>query len=90
MDGMIYDHDFPLVMSLADILLCIPITSVRCETTFSHMKLIKTCRKKKMSAWVYTQQHALVKLESDCVENFCPGDAVYICMVSYLELILTH
>nr|XP_022311083.1 uncharacterized protein LOC111116386 [Crassostrea virginica] len=76
----INDHDFTLVMSLADILLCIPITSVRCETTFSHMKLIKTCRKKKMSAWVYTQQHALVKLHSDCVENFCPDDAVYICM----------
>jgi hypothetical protein len=36
------------MMTIIDILNCIPSTSVRCETGFSQMKLIKTCRRTKL------------------------------------------
>lgn len=78
----IYDSEFPLVMSVVDILLCIPPTSVRCETTFSQMKLIKTCRRTRMRGTTLSNL-LVVKLESEGVQTFCPEDAVHIWMVSF-------
>lgn len=78
----IYNSEFPLVMSVVDILLCIPPTSVRCETTFSQMKLIKTCRRTRMRGTTLSNL-LVVKLESEEVQTFCPEDAVHIWMVSF-------
>lgn len=78
----IYDSECPLVMSVVDILLCIPPTSVRCETTFSQMKLIKTCRRTRMRGTTLSNL-LVVKLESEEVQTFCPEDAVHIWMVSF-------
>lgn len=78
----IYDSEFPLVMSVVDILLCIPPTSVRCETTFSQMKLIKTCRRSRMRGTTLSNL-LVVKMESEEVQTFCPEDAVHIWMVSF-------
>ena len=41
----IFDPDFPQMMLMIELLRCMPPTSVSCETTFSHMKLIKTSRR---------------------------------------------
>lgn len=72
----IYDAaEFPTMMKIIDILHTIPPTSVSCETTFSHMKLIKTSRRTKMRSTTLNDL-LVVKLESPAIGNYNPEAAL--------------
>lgn len=72
----LYDDEFPMMMSVIDILGAIPPTSVSCETTFSQMKLIKTSRRTKLSSSTLNSL-LLVKLESPSISNILRKQYIY-------------
>lgn len=76
-----YVEDFPFVLKLVDILISIPPTSVSCETTFSQLKVIKTCRRTKLKSETLNDI-LILKMESTKVEDFNPDDAIDIWTVS--------
>lgn len=78
----VYDPDFPLMMAIFDLLLCIPPTSVRCETTFSQMKLIKTSRRTNLKPSTLNDL-LTVKIESSPVEEYDPEPALNVWLVCY-------
>lgn len=77
-----YVEDFPFVLKLVDILISIPPTRVSCETTFSRLKLIKTCRRTKLKSETLNDI-LILKMESPKAEDFNPDDAIDIWTVSY-------
>lgn len=89
----LYDDEFPMMMSVIDILGAIPPTSVSCETTFSQMKLIKTSRRTKLSSSTLNSL-LLVKLASPSISNFNPEEAIHIWMVglyiTYIDMTNTY
>lgn len=70
-----YVEDFPFVLK------SIPPTSVSCETTFSQLKVIKTCRRTKLKSETLNDI-LILKMESPKVEDFNPDDAIDIWTVS--------
>lgn len=70
-----YDKDFPLMMAIIDLLNCIPPTSVKCETTFSQMKLIKTSKRTSMKGSTLNCL-LTVKLLSPSIHDFDPKSSV--------------
>ncbi|XP_061190430.1 fibroleukin-like [Saccostrea echinata] len=62
-------------MAIFDLLLCIPPTSVKCETTFLQMKFIKTSRRTKLKPSTLNDL-LTVKIESSRVEEYDPESAL--------------
>lgn len=67
--------DLSHIKLLEDLVLTIPSTSVTCETTFSQLKLLKTCRRSRLGASLMNDLMT-VKLESPNIANFHPGSAI--------------
>ena len=76
-----YDNDYPMMMLIIELLQCIPPTSVSCETTFSHMKLIKTSRRTRLNNTTLNTLLAVRLLTPD-VDNYDPTPAIDMWMVS--------
>jgi hypothetical protein len=72
---MLKDHDLHIVPNLIDLLRALPPTSVKNETTFSAMKLLKTKRRGRMSTRTLNEL-MLVHLESPSIEDFNPDQAI--------------
>jgi hypothetical protein len=60
---------------LVDLMLTLPPTSVRCETAFSQLKLLKTCRRSRLGQGVLNDLMA-VKLLSPSVLEFNPDSSI--------------
>jgi hypothetical protein len=60
---------------LVDLILTLPPTSVRCETAFSQLKLLKTCRRSRLGQGVLNDLMA-VKLLSPSVLEFNPDSSI--------------
>ncbi|XP_060584892.1 uncharacterized protein LOC132740865 [Ruditapes philippinarum] len=67
--------DFQQIALVIDVMLTIPSTSVKCETAFSQLKLLKTCRRSKLGTSVLNDL-MIVKLQSPSIANFDPEDAI--------------
>ena len=63
------------IMKLIDLLLSLPPTSVTCERSFSHMKLLKNKRRGRLNNQTLDNL-MVVKLESDDIRSFDPKDAI--------------
>lgn len=72
-------------MSVIDLMLTLPPTSVTCETTFSQMKLIKTSRRTRLQPSTL-RDLLVVKLESPDVKAFNPEPAIDHWLVSTILL----
>lgn len=73
--------DLPNITLVIDLLLTLPSTSVRCETAFSQLKLLKTCRRQKMGETVLLDLMT-VKLLSPSIDAFNPESAIDSWLVS--------
>ncbi|KAH3720400.1 hypothetical protein DPMN_063299 [Dreissena polymorpha] len=69
------DEELSNISLLIDLVLSLPPTSVSCETSFSHMKLVKTSSRLRMNQ---ATLHSLmtVKLCSPDIKEFNPESAV--------------
>ncbi|XP_056000657.1 uncharacterized protein LOC130046256 [Ostrea edulis] len=70
-----HDPEFPMLMAVIELLGCIPPTSVSCETTFSHMKLVKTSRRTRLQTSTLNDI-LMVKLQSPRVTEFDPTSSI--------------
>ena len=73
----VYDRngDFDNINMIIDLVLVLPPKSVSCETTFSHMKLVKTSRQTRRSSTALNNL-LTVKLESPIFGKFDPDVAI--------------
>lgn len=77
-------RDVNQIMLLIDLMLTIPSTSVSCETAFSQLKLLKTCRRSRLGSSLLNDL-MIVKLESSEIVEFNPDDAIDTWLVSFLH-----
>ena len=73
------------IMLLVDLMLTIPSTSVSCETAFSQLKLLKTCRRSRLGPSVLNNL-MMVKLQSPDISTFQPDRAIDHWMVMFFFL----
>ena len=78
-------EEFPTILLIFTLLQTLPPTSVACETSFSHMKLIKTSRRKRLRG-ATLDNLMMVKLEAPDIEHFNPEKAVDTWLVCILNL----
>lgn len=69
------DQGVDKILSLIDFILSLPATSVHNERCFSHMKIMKTDRRSRMTSSTMTDV-LLVKLETPDIEKFDPQSAI--------------
>jgi hypothetical protein len=85
------------VLSLIDLILALPPTSVANEAAFSQLKLMKTDRRHRLGEG-RLQDLMMIRLNSAEIDNFNPDEAINIWSVSlfvhfnsnYMILILVH
>ena len=85
----LYDEEFPLLMTIIDLLQTLPPTSVQCETTFSQMKLIKTSRRTRMRESTLNDL-LTIKLSSTSVDTFDPEESINTWLVRKILIILLY
>ncbi|WAR15760.1 ZN862-like protein [Mya arenaria] len=73
----VYDDssDSKMAMLIVDLLLTLPPTSVSCETCFSQMKLVKTCRRTRLQRKTLNDL-LVVRLASPSMQEFNPDQAI--------------
>lgn len=72
---VLQESDMKNIAVLVDLMLTLPPTSVRCETAFSQLKLLKTCRRSRLGQGVLNDLMA-VKLLSPSVLEFNPDSSI--------------
>ncbi|KAH3882995.1 hypothetical protein DPMN_006943 [Dreissena polymorpha] len=71
----LYTEEFDNLYSLLDLLLSLPPTSVPCESTFSHLKLLKTHRRLRLRQDTLNSL-MMIKLSTPDVTDYDPSAAV--------------
>ena len=74
-EKMLDSKDFPNIVKVIDLILTLPSTSVKCETAFSQLKLLKTCRRSSLTSDVLNNLMA-VKLLAPPIQEFNPADSI--------------
>lgn len=80
-EKMLDSKDFPNIVKVIDLILTLPSTSVKCETAFSQLKLLKTCRRSSLTSDVLNNLMA-VKLLAPPIQEFNPADSIETWLVS--------
>ncbi|XP_062615059.1 uncharacterized protein LOC134276793 [Saccostrea cucullata] len=75
------NHGVSNILSLADLVLSLPPTSVFNERSFSHMKLIKSDKRSRMSSQTLSEIMT-IKTESPNIQEFNPADAISLWMAT--------
>ena len=76
------EKDHTNIGTVIDLILTLPSTSVKCETAFSQLKLLKTCRRSNLSTDVLNDLMT-VKLMSPPISQFQPEEGIEIWLVNY-------